>query len=203
MATFPNPLKYGAVPNPCNCHQPIICNREERLLLMAGSEGKADIRPKQRVAPIDLYTGVMFETLKKCLPDLDLTRILILSAKHGLIGKEWPKIAPYHSRSLTQRRAKHLIENGIDGSFDDWGRLQSGRCSGPSPRQLLRPYSGRSWRDIFIVGGAEYRQVFHAFVIQLIDSGYVSPNASINEAEGSIGYQQQQFEDYLKRLVLC
>jgi hypothetical protein len=66
---------------------------------------------------------------------------------------------------------------------------------------MLKPYSGRRWRDIVIVGGAEYRQVFHAFVVQLIDIGSVYPNASINEAEGSINQQRQQFEGYLKRLT--
>jgi hypothetical protein len=201
MVPCPKLLKYRAVANPCNYRQPTDCIKEERLLLMAGSQAKVDIRPDQRVAPIDLYTGVMFESLRKWLPDLDVARILILSAKHGLIGKEWPKIAPYHCRHLTQRKAKHLIENGIDGCFDDWGRLRAGRCAGPSPRHMLKPYSGRRWHDVFIVGGAEYRQVFHAFVIQLIDIGGVSPDASINEAVGSIGEQQRQFEDYLKRLA--
>jgi hypothetical protein len=75
-----------------------ICDKEERLLLMACSYGKADVRPGQPVGPIDLYTGVMFETLKKGLPDLDQTRIIILSPKHGLVGKEWLKIAPYYNR---------------------------------------------------------------------------------------------------------
>jgi hypothetical protein len=201
MAGIPKPLDYGPVPNPCNYRQPTDCIKEERLLLMAGSQAKVDIRPDQRVAPIDLYTGVMFESLKKWLPDLDVARILILSAKHGLIGKEWPKIAPYSCRHLTQRKAKRLIANGIDGCFDDWGRLRAGRYAGPSPRQMLKPYSGCRWRDIFIVGSAEYRQVFHAFVVQLNDVGYVYPNASINEAQGSISQQRRQFEDYLKRLA--
>ena len=105
MATLPKPLRYGAVPNPCNRRLPTTCSKEERLLLMAGSDGKADMRPGQQVAPIDLYTGVMFETLKKGLPDLDQTRIIILSPKHGLLGKEWPKIAPYYNRPLTRKKA--------------------------------------------------------------------------------------------------
>jgi hypothetical protein len=95
------------------------------------------------------------------------------------------------------------IANGIDGSFGDWGGLRAGRCSGPLSRQLLRPYSGRSWRDIFSVGGAEYRQVLHAVIIQFIAGGYVNPTVSIKEAEGSIGNQQQQFEEYLERLSSC
>ena len=197
VAAFPKPIDYGAVPNPCNYRQSTDCIKEERLVLMAASQAKSDIRPDQHVAPIDLYTGVMFKSLRKWLPDLDFARILILSAKHGLIGKEWPKIAPYHCRHLTQRKAKCLIESGIDACFDDWGRLPAGRFAGPSPRQMLKPYSGCRWRDIFIVGGDEYRQVFHALVVQLIDLGYVDPNVSINEAAGSIGQQQQQFEDYL------
>ena len=98
MTSTSTPLRYGAVPNPCNGQPPIICDKDERLLLMAGSYGKADVRPGQQVAPIDLYTGVMFETLKKGLPDLDQTRIIILSPKHGLVGKEWLKIAPYYNR---------------------------------------------------------------------------------------------------------
>jgi hypothetical protein len=57
MIAFPKLLKYGAVPNPCNYRQPTDCIREERLLLMAGSQGKVHIRPEQRVAPIDLYTA--------------------------------------------------------------------------------------------------------------------------------------------------
>src|SRR5262245_35375055 len=81
MTAFPTPLKYGAVPNPCNGQPPVVCSNEERLLLMASSYGKAD-RPEQRVAPIDLYTGVMFKSLRTWLPKLERTRIIILSAKH-------------------------------------------------------------------------------------------------------------------------
>ncbi len=47
MTELPTPLRYGAVPNPCNAQPPIICDREERLLLMAGSYGKADVKPGQ------------------------------------------------------------------------------------------------------------------------------------------------------------
>ena len=201
MTGLPTPLKYGAVPNPCNGQPPIICDREERLLLMACSYGKADVRPGQQVAPIDLYTGLMFETLKKRLPDLDQTRIIILSSKHGFVGKEWPKITPYYNRPLTRRKAERLIANGLDGPFDDWGRLRDGRCCGPSPLQLLKPYSGRVWRDIFIAGGGEYRRVFYVFVTRLIESGLVSPDASINEAKGGIDEQRQQFGEYLSRLA--
>src|SRR5262249_22087402 len=160
---------------------PIVCSKEERLLLIASSCGKADVRPGQRLAPIDLYTGAIFKNLRTWLPKLGRTRILILSAKHGLVGKEWPKIAPYNARPLTPTKAKNLIENGINGPFDGWGKLTQDRCHGPSPRQLLRPYLGRQWHDIFIAGGGEYRQVFHAFISQLIEIGVVSPGASINE----------------------
>ena len=201
MTATSTPLRYGAVPNPCNGQPPIICDKDERLLLMAGSYGKADVRPGQQVAPIDLYTGVMFETLKKGLPDLDQTRIIILSPKHGLVGKKWPKIAPYYNRPLTRSKAERLIENGLDGLFDDWGRLRDGRCCGPSPRQLLKPYSGCVWRDIFIAGGGEYRQVFYALVTELIESSFVSPNASINEVKGGIDERRQQFGEYLRRLA--
>jgi hypothetical protein len=90
---------------------------------------------------------------------------------------------------LTRRKAERLIENGLDGLFDDWGRLRDGRCCGPSPRQLLEPYSGRVWRDIFIAGG--YRQVFYALVTELIESGLVSPNASINEVKGGVDERRQ------------
>ena len=98
------------------------------------------------------------------------------------------------------QKSERLIENGLDRPFDDWGRLRDGRCCGPSPRQLLKPYSGRVWRDIFIAGGGEYRQVFYAFVTQLIESGLVSPDASINEVKGGIDEQRQQFGEYLRRL---
>src|SRR5262245_47339489 len=128
MTASPTPLRYGAVPNPCNGQRPVVCSKEERLLLMASSYGKADVRPGQRVAPIDLYTGAMFKSLQTWLPKLERTRIIILSAKHGLVGKEWPKIAPYGSRPLTPRKAQRLIENGINCRLDDWGRLRTDKC---------------------------------------------------------------------------
>src|SRR5262245_33198806 len=81
-----------------------------------------------------------------------------------------------------------------------WGRLPDGRSAGPSSRQLLKPYSGCRWRDIFIGASNESRQVFHAFVTQLIEIGCVSPDASINDAEGSNGRQRRNFEDYLEQL---
>ena len=88
MTSSPTPLKFGAVPNPCNGQRPFVCSKEERLLLMSSSYGKADLRPGQRVAPIDFYTGAMFKILRTWLPKLERTRIIILSAKYGLVGKE-------------------------------------------------------------------------------------------------------------------
>jgi hypothetical protein len=202
MTSSPTPLKFGAVPNPCNGQRPFVCSKEERLLLMSSSYGKADVRPGQRVAPIDFYTGAMFKILRTWLPKLERTRIIILSAKYGLVGKEWPKIAPYGARPLTPSKAKRLIENGINCSFDHWGRLPQDRCRGPSPRQLLKPYLSRQWHDIFIVAGGEYRQVFHAFISQLTEIGVVSPTASINEVKGDLGEQLRQFEEYLRGLDL-
>jgi hypothetical protein len=202
MTASPTPLKYGAVPNPCNGKRPVVCSKEEHLLLMSSSYGKADLRPGKRVAPMDFYTGAMFKILRTWLPKLERTRIIILSAKYGLVGREWPKIAPYGARPLTPRKAKRLIENGINSSFDGWGKLPQGRSRGLSPRQLVKPYSGRQWQDIFIAAGGEYRQVFHAFVTQLIEIGVVSPSASINEVKGDPGEQLRQFEEYLGGLDL-
>lgn len=170
---------------------------QERLLLLACSGEKAPTPNGKQLSPIDLYTGAMYSVLRKWMPGLDKATIRILSAKHSLITDEWPKITAYDER-MSAQKAAHLIAGGIFAQFDGFGTFKRGHAKGASPADYLRPERGFIYRDVFIAAGAEYRNVFHAWIREMQRHGMIAPDASINEVQGGIGEQRGQLGQYLR-----
>lgn len=170
---------------------------QERLLLLACSGDKR--QTVEPISPIELYTGAMYTVLRKYMPSLDSAEIRILSAKHGLLTSEWPKIATYDER-MSAKKAQHLIEGGIFAFFDRFGTIKRGRALGASPACYLRPQPSYVYREVFIAAGAEYRQVFHAWIKQMIAAGMIAEDAQILEVKGGIGEQRSQLGAYLRSI---
>lgn len=143
--------------------------------MMACSAAKADsLRPA-----VDLYQGVMYQTLRAHLPptDDDLV-IMILSAEHGLIfGHE--EIEPY-DRELTAERADELIATGF-------------------PDDIY--FDGPTFDRVFLAGGAEYRRVMRAYIVAMREFGQVEPGATVEEVDGGIGQQRHQLGKFLRSVV--
>lgn len=201
------PIDYDAIPNPVNDKTVNTeATPDERLILMACGAEKAKLAKGEKVKPIDLYTGAMYQVLKKWMPKLDKGKVVILSAKHGIVPgtgdmAEFNKIESYDER-MTPKKAKHLVEAGIYGNWDDFGRIKKA-ATGLNAHAYLRP-DGRNavpYKDVFIAGGGEYRKVFHAYITQMIEEGLISPDASINEVTGGIGEQRGQLGEYLRKIA--
>lgn len=159
----------------------------ERLLLLACSGLKRDTA--EAIAPIELYTGVMYDVLRKWMPALDGAEIRILSAKHGLVTDQWPKIATYDERMSKQKAQAH-IDAGLMGSVD----------GGVAPFFYLRPARGHVYREIFLAAGAEYRGVFQAWILEMQARGMVAADAVIVEVHGGIGEQRSQLGAWLRSI---
>ncbi len=142
------------------------------LLMMACSAAKAD----HACAAVDLYQGVMYQTLRAHLPENDEALvIMVVSAEHGLLfGHD--EVAPY-DRELTPARAEELIAAGFpdDIAFD-----------------------GDTFDRVFLAGGAEYRRLMLAYVQAMREFGQVEPQAAIEEVSGGIGEQRHQLGAFLR-----
>ena len=51
----------------------------------------------------------------------------------------------------------------------------------------MKPDRGFVYKDVFVSAGAEYRRVFHHWIVQLQTAGMIAPDAAINEVSGGIG----------------
>lgn len=147
---------------------------ESALVMLACSASKGSV-----AAPaVDLYRGVMFETLRAHLPTGDDEPILmILSAKHGLLfGHD--VIEPY-DQCLTRELAKELIAAGFpdDITFD-----------------------GAVFDQVLLAGGEEYRAVMRTYIEAMREFGQVSDDATVIETSGGIGQQRQQLGQFLDQL---
>lgn len=151
----------------------VAASPEENLLLMACSGAK---RPEAAPA-LDLYRGVMYESLRTHLNPRARPRILILSALHGFIDP-YAVIHPYE-QLMTAERADALKAEKLDP--DLWGT---------------------GIKRVFMAGGAEYRSVMHAAVVQLQASGDVLTGAEISGTRGGIGYQRSQLGAYLRSIPM-
>lgn len=136
-----------------------------RLLVMACSASKRS--EPGTMAADQRYDGPAYRLLRAHRPTN--TRILILSAQHGLIHHRTPIEA--YDRKMTRARAAEIAAD-------------------PPSRNLLLvsvPYSS----DIFVFGGAHYRHC-----IELMSAG-IEQHAPIVYSTGSIGIQLQQLKQWL------
>lgn len=180
-----------------NYSTPLPC---ERLLLLACSGDKRATAEGEQLSPIDLYTGAMYTVLRKWMPALDRCEIRILSAKHGLVTDQWPKLSTYDER-MSRQKAEHLIAGGIFGQFDGFGSFKRGTARGSAPADYLRPAHGFRYREIFVAAGAEYRQVFQAWILEMKDRGMLADDCVVTEVHGGIGEQRSQLGAWLRSIA--
>lgn len=143
----------------------------DRLVLVACGDKKQD-----KAAPArELYTGALGSVLNKWLPKgPEAPDVAIISAKHGLVHGD-QVIEPYNQR-MTPERAKELAAKPAD----------------------VKPFDGKRYREVFVAGGKEYRQVAEEYVRQLKDAGIVAPDAEVKMTSGGIGEIRGQLGAYLR-----
>jgi hypothetical protein len=127
------------------------------------------------IPAIELYQGVMYQTLREHRPAHDDLEVLIVSAEHGLLwGTD--EIETYDQR-MTAERADELIAAGI-----------------PDDMVFFDPMYER----ILLAGGAEYRRVMRAYVDAMRAFGQIADRADVMEVHGGIGEQRQQLAAFLR-----
>ncbi len=140
------------------------------LVMMACSGSKLS-----REAPaIDLYQGVMFQTLRthRC-PEDDLD-VVIVSAEHGLLADN-DVVEPY-DRQMDDARAAELIAAGFPEDFY---------------------FEGEPYDAVMLAGGEAYRKVMRSYVEAMKEFGAIAPDAIIEETTGGIGDQRAQLGSFL------
>lgn len=143
------------------------------LVLMACSGLKGHLP-----APaIDLYKGVMWQTLRAHMPD-QKPAVIVLSALHGFFPAD-RVIFPYEKR-MTPARALGMIESpGIFGG-PEW------------PAGV---------RSILLAGGQHYRLVMRAEIRRRILMRELPGDVDVYETDGKgIGYQRAQLAEYLRAI---
>ncbi|MEX3983780.1 DUF6884 domain-containing protein [Paraburkholderia sp. EG287A] len=148
-------------------------NTAPALLIMACSARKLPY-----AAPaLDLYRGVMYGTYRANVRAAARPHVVILSALHGFIAAD-AVIEPYEQR-MTPARADDLLATLDAGLPSD-----------------LPAATG----EVMLAGGADYRRVMRAAVVQLRARGSLSAAATVTETSGGIGYQRQQLGEFLRKL---
>jgi hypothetical protein len=155
----------------------------EALLLMPCAEGKVFPASGKNTAA-NVYQGAYWEVFRKRTLPSGATPVdnwLILSAKHGLMDPG-QMIGPYDEK-MTPERAKELAAQAGKLVRANWGVLSG------------------NFRDVQIVGGADYRTVMRAIVAELQASGSIAPDAAIRETTGGIGEQRSQLGAYMDGIL--
>lgn len=152
----------------------------EKTLIMMPCSGKK----LSHWAPAkELYTGVMWQSLRVHLPEGCNPVMPILSAEHGFLNPV-EVIAPYELR-MTGQRASEMVGERLGETF----------------HQLKLAMDSRTGiTSVLIVGGIHYRKVMNTMVGMLISDGSVAKDAEIEETTGGIGFQRQQLGLYLDQI---
>jgi hypothetical protein len=144
---------------------------EPRYLLILGCSRRK--RPDPGLLPaIERYDGVNFRVLKKARREdywPDGLRVLILSAKYGLLEAEDP-IENYNLR-MTRERAR-IFRDSVG-------------------RRLREVLCEADWKSVFISLGGDYRPAIED-ASELLHSG-----RSVLYAEGGIGQKMAQMKKWL------
>jgi hypothetical protein len=144
-----------------------------KLLLIACSAGKLDGTHRA----IDLYRGVMFDVLRKWMPDDQQPDVFIVSAKHGLLHAD--TMTANYEQPMTGEREQLLIQKGPE----------------------LALFGEKRYSEVFIAGGRAYRELGSAYVDTLRAAGIVAQDAPVRMTEGGIGTQRGQLGQYLRGLA--
>ncbi|HEX7906777.1 MAG TPA: methyltransferase domain-containing protein [Paraburkholderia sp.] len=145
----------------------------ERLLLVAcGDKKKEGAHPAG-----EIYTGALGAVLTKWIPKgAQRPDLHIISAKHGLVHGD--TVIDSYNQRMTPERARELAGQGVD----------------------LSQFKGKQYRDVFIAGGADYREVADSYLKQLKDAGVIAQDATVNATHGGIGEIRGQLGEYLRSI---
>lgn len=138
------------------------------LLLLACSGRKAE----RRAPALQLYQGVMYQTLRVHLRAEAKPEIVILSARHGFSAPD-EVLEPYDQR-MSAARADELL-----------AAMHRGITQVSWPRRAC---------GVFLVGGHEYRRVMRA-AVALVGAG----DLPVEEVSGGIGHHRAQLARFLER----
>jgi len=143
------------------------------FLFMACSAGKLD-----RAAPaMQIYRGVMWQTLRAHSDARNMPHLVVLSARHGFLDAH-RVIEPYE-QLMTAERSGELLGQAVNGQFLD----------------------ALAWPEdvdcVLLAGGALYRQVMHAMVECLVRAGRLPSGVAVAQVRGGIGEQRSQLGQFL------
>jgi hypothetical protein len=198
QAKQPKPIDPANVPDPTNGEQ-LRDDPEGTLILMACCATKAAGAPGKPMPLHELYEGPLWQTLREHAGKVEISRTIVLSAKHawasaGLMSE------PYEQR-LSRQRADELISRGILWQPDIPGARRNTINTSNSFFQQVQSqsqYGKRPFKNVIIVGSGDYARVFNAAVAQLDEMGYLDAQAAIVRTEGGIGTQRKQLREFLE-----
>lgn len=168
-ATLPAPVCAKPCQPRVHAYEP---ERARPLLLIACSDKKLEGTHRA----VDLYRGVMYDVLRKWMPQRNLPDIYIISAKHGLVHAD--TFLQHYDELMTEERQQALIDRGID----------------------VRDFGAKSFSEVFIAGGALYREIGLSYAWRLLKAGFLAPDAPVQWVEGGIGEHRGQLGAYLRDL---
>lgn len=146
------------------------------LLMLACSQRKR--AGEQAMPALDLYQGVMYQTLRVHADLQAMPQLAILSAEHGFLRPE-DCVRPY-DRCMDARRADALMAD--------------------LPALVARLTALQDIESVHLCGGATYRRVMVAAVDALKRLGCVRPAAPVTACVGQLGEQRAQLGTYLRGL---
>lgn len=148
-----------------------------RHLLMLGCSQRKHAGG-QALPALDLYQGVMYQTLRVHADPLARPQLAILSAEHGFLRPQ-DSIHTY-DRRMDARRADALLAD--------------------LPALVARLTVLEDIEAVQLCGGAAYRRVMVAAVDELKRLGRIHPAASVTACVGQLGEQRAQLGAYLRGL---
>ncbi len=149
-----------------------------QLLMLACSQRKH--AGDAALPAIEMYRGVMYQTLRTHADPRATPQLVILSAEHGFLRPE--DCIRAYDRRMDARRADALLAN-----------LQA----------LLAPLAGLADIEaVQLCGGAAYRRVMLAAVDAMKARGQIRAAAPVTHSAGQLGEQRAQLGSYLRRLAI-
>src|SRR5262245_14300617 len=174
------------------------------LVLMPCGCDKLAAVPPGGVRLYQLYVGPMWQTLRVRRGRVGWFQIAVLSGWYGFVSAGMYGAEPYEAR-LSKQKADRLIERGVLGRNDGYGRFAKG-ATGCQPlveaSDGLRPAQG-PYRAVIGAGAGDYGRVFRAFIEGFQKHKLVNGDAVIahvDEPSAGIGEQRSRLGRWLDEL---
>ena len=144
----------------------------------------------------DIYTGPLWQSLKTHIGAIPTSNVFVLSGKFGFQSATLFEAETYEGR-LGPVQAETLIHQGVNTPTDYTNASKRRPPMGPSPLNWLGWGASRKYRAVIICASTQYREVFEAWLPQLIASDAIAADAAIHQTEGGIGVQRAQMRSFL------